>query len=111
MSSSTPRQLLDAARSGDLERLGAERNAVADAVRSFADAGDGASALELVAGAWRIWFSRGELEQGSAAVASRSMRLERATPLRRARVLSVPTHRSRSARGIGSAPALATRRR
>lgn len=69
MSPPTPRQLLDAARSGDLERLGAERNAVADAVRSFADAGDGASALELVAGAWRIWFSRGELEQGSAVVA------------------------------------------
>ncbi|HXM19172.1 MAG TPA: hypothetical protein VN934_10265 [Candidatus Tumulicola sp.] len=66
MSSLTPRQLLDAARSGDLDRLGAEPNAVADAVRSFANAGDGASALALAAGAWRIWLSRGELEQGSA---------------------------------------------
>lgn len=42
---------------------------VADAVRAFARAGDAGSALELVGRAWRIWFTRGELEQGSAAAA------------------------------------------
>jgi tetratricopeptide (TPR) repeat protein len=69
MSTPTPSRLLDVARAGDLDRLGAEREAVANAIRSFADAGDGVSALELAAGAWRIWFSRGELEEGRTALA------------------------------------------
>lgn len=58
------------ARNGDLDALGDERTAVADAVRSFAGAGDPAQALELFGRAWRIWFTRGELEQGSAAAAA-----------------------------------------
>lgn len=69
MSAPTPSQLLEAARARDLDQLGAHREAVANAIRSFAEAGDGESALELAAGAWRIWFSRGEIEQGSAALA------------------------------------------
>jgi tetratricopeptide (TPR) repeat protein len=39
-------------------------------VRAFADAGDPASALELVGRAWRIWYSRGELDEGSAVAAT-----------------------------------------
>lgn len=70
MSSPTVEQLLDGARAGDLDRLGEDREAVADAVRTLAERGDGASALELVAGAWRIWFSRGEVEEGRAALAT-----------------------------------------
>jgi tetratricopeptide (TPR) repeat protein len=66
----TPEEFLALARGGDLDALGAEREAVADAVRAFTDAGDPASALELFAGAWRIWLSRGELDEGSAAVAT-----------------------------------------
>ena len=66
----TPEQLLVLARGGDLDALGAEREAVADAVGAFVEGGDPASALELVARAWRIWFSRGEVDQGSAVVAT-----------------------------------------
>ena len=66
----TKDELLAAARAGDLERLGAERDAVVAAIEAFADAGDAAAALELAGKAWRIWFSRGELEQGSAAMAA-----------------------------------------
>ncbi len=58
------------ARAGDLDRLGEEREAVGDAVRTFAAAGDADSALELVGRAWRIWLSRGELDEGSAVVAA-----------------------------------------
>jgi hypothetical protein len=65
-----PEKLLDLARRGDLESLGAHRDAVADAVRTFANAGDPGSALELVGRAWRIWFSRGELDAGSSAAAA-----------------------------------------
>jgi tetratricopeptide (TPR) repeat protein len=61
----TPDELLAMARAGDLDALGAEREAVADAVRTFAEIGDGASALELVALSWRVWQMRGELEEGS----------------------------------------------
>jgi tetratricopeptide (TPR) repeat protein len=63
----TPEELLNLAGGGDLDALGVEGDAVADAVRALAEAGDGASACELVGRAWRIWFSRGELEEGSAA--------------------------------------------
>lgn len=63
-------ELLAVARAGDLDRLGEERAAVAVAVQSLAEEGEGVSALELVARAWRIWFSRGELEAGAAAVAA-----------------------------------------
>jgi tetratricopeptide (TPR) repeat protein len=66
----TPDELLGLARMGDLDALGAEREAVGEAVRAFVEAGDPASALELVRRAWRIWFSRGELDEGSAAAAT-----------------------------------------
>jgi hypothetical protein len=66
----TPEGLLSVARAGDLDALGAEREAVAEAVRAFAEASDPASALELVGRAWRIWFSRGELDEGSAVAAT-----------------------------------------
>lgn len=62
----TPDELLALARAGDLEKLGEERDAVVEAVRSI----DAPSACELVGRAWRIWFVRGELEQGSAAAAA-----------------------------------------
>ena len=61
-----PETVLERAREGDLDALGAEREVVADAVGAFAAAGDAASALELVGRAWRIWFSRGEVDKGSA---------------------------------------------
>lgn len=63
-------QVLVMARDGDLNALGQERTAVAAAVREFAQAGDAASALEIVGRAWRIWFVRGELEEGSAVAAT-----------------------------------------
>jgi tetratricopeptide (TPR) repeat protein len=66
----TPHQVLDAARAGDVERLVVEPDAVAGAVRGFAEVDDGASALELVALTWRIWLSRGEIGEGSAVVAA-----------------------------------------
>jgi len=63
----TPIEILACARTGDVSALGADRAAVADAVRSFANAGDAASALEVVGRAWRIWLAKGELAEGSAA--------------------------------------------
>jgi tetratricopeptide (TPR) repeat protein len=66
----TPEELLALAREGGLDSLGAEREAVAGAVRALVEAGDPASALELVGRAWRIWFSRGELDEGSAVAAT-----------------------------------------
>jgi tetratricopeptide (TPR) repeat protein len=63
-------ELLGLARAGDLEALGAERVAVADAVEAFARSGDAALACELAGSAWRIWFVRGELAEGSAALAT-----------------------------------------
>jgi tetratricopeptide (TPR) repeat protein len=66
----TPHQILGAARSGELERLGVEADDVAGAVRGFAEVGDAASALELVAMTWRMWLSRGEIAGGSAVVAA-----------------------------------------
>ena len=65
----TPEEVLDVARAGDLDALGAQRGDVADAVRAFVEAGDSAAALEVVGRAWRIWFSRGELDEGSAVAA------------------------------------------
>jgi tetratricopeptide (TPR) repeat protein len=65
-----PEDALELAREGSLDALGAEREAVANAVRDFVAAGDPASALELVGRSWRIWFSRGELEEGSAVAAA-----------------------------------------
>jgi tetratricopeptide (TPR) repeat protein len=84
----TPEELLRLARGGDLDALGTEREAVADAVRAFVDAGDPASALELVGRVWRIWFSRGELDEGSvvAATALRAAGAE-AVPIWRVRTL------------------------
>jgi hypothetical protein len=66
----TPEELLSLARDGDLEELGENRAAVAEAVRAFVQSGDAGSALELVGRAWRIWFTRGELREGSAIVAT-----------------------------------------
>jgi tetratricopeptide (TPR) repeat protein len=66
----TPEQLLDLARAGDLETLGARRQEVSDAVDAFVEAGEPAAALELVGRAWRVWFSRGELAEGSAVAAN-----------------------------------------
>jgi tetratricopeptide (TPR) repeat protein len=65
----TPEELLGLARADDFDALGTEREAVADAVQAFVEAGDPASALELVGRAWRIWFSPGELDEGSAVAA------------------------------------------
>ncbi len=64
----TPAELLASARGGELDRLGEQRTAIAEAVRWFVDSGEGADALELVALTWRIWFTRGELAAGSALV-------------------------------------------
>ena len=80
-------QMLVMARDGDLDALGLERAAVADAVREFAHAGDAASALEIVGRAWRIWFMRGELDEGSAVAA---------TALAAAGAASVPLWRVRA---------------
>jgi tetratricopeptide (TPR) repeat protein len=66
----TSHEILETARAGDLERLGVEREEVANAVRRFAEIGDAASALELISRTWRIWLSRGELDQGSSLVAA-----------------------------------------
>lgn len=84
----TPEGLLSLARGGDLDALDAEREAVAEAVRTFAEASDPASALELVGRAWRIWFSRGELDEGSAvAVTALTAPGAEAVPIWRARAL------------------------
>jgi hypothetical protein len=66
----SPDQILEIARTGDIERQGVDREAVAGAVRQFAKAGNAAAALELVGRTWRMWSSRGELDEGSAVVAS-----------------------------------------
>ena len=66
----SPDQILSVARTGDMQRLGIEREAVADAVRQFAKAGDAAAALELVGRTWRMWFTPAKLDEGSAVVAS-----------------------------------------
>jgi len=65
----TPEELLDVARAGDLDALGAKREELVHAVQTFVEAGDSAAALELVGRTWRIWFSRGELDEGSAVAA------------------------------------------
>ena len=64
----TPHQVLEAARAGDLEKLGIELDAVADAVDHFAKVGDAPSALELAGRSWRLWFARGELDEGGAVI-------------------------------------------
>lgn len=66
----TPGQVLEAARAGDVEKQGIQREAVADAIRRFAQIGDAASAVELIGRTWRLWFSRGELDEGSSLVAA-----------------------------------------
>jgi tetratricopeptide (TPR) repeat protein len=66
----TAQQILETVRAGDLETLGLDRDAVADAVQEFAAVRDAASALELVGRTWRIWFFRAELDEGSAVVAA-----------------------------------------
>jgi len=84
----TPDDVLAVARSDDLEALGHDRDAVADAVRSFAEAGDAESALELVGRTWRMWFAAGELDEGSSlAAAALNAPGAAAVPIWRARVL------------------------
>jgi predicted ATPase len=83
----TPEDLLRLARGGELEILGENREAAADAVRAFAEAGDAASALELVGRAWRIWFTGGELEEGRAAAAVALAVPGATVPIWRARTL------------------------
>jgi tetratricopeptide (TPR) repeat protein len=58
------KDFMNLARAGDLESLGKDRLAVADAIQAFARGGDSESALELFARSWRIWFMRGELDEG-----------------------------------------------
>jgi len=70
ISAVTADALLDLARAGDVEALGAERAAVANAVHELARSGEAASACELVGRAWRIWFVRDELDQGTRALAT-----------------------------------------
>ncbi len=60
----TPESALKLARDADLEALGGERAAVAEAVRTLAARGDAPSALELFGRAWRIWLTSGELAEG-----------------------------------------------
>ncbi len=84
----TPQQILEIARDGDLETMRVERSAVADAVRQFAALGDAASALELVGRTWRAWLSHGELEEGSAVIATAlAIPSERSAALWHVRVL------------------------
>jgi len=84
----TREELLGLARAGDLEELDQHREAVAHAVRAFASAGDATSALELVGRAWRIWFTNGELDEGSAvATAALAAPGAEAVPVWSARVL------------------------
>src|SRR2546430_11796308 len=65
-----------------------ERSAVADAVRQFAALGDAASALELVGRTWRAWLSHGELDEGSAVIATAlAIPSERSAALWHVRVL------------------------
>lgn len=66
----TPQEVLDRIRNGEASSLNADPAAVADAVRAFVAAGDGASALEIVARAWRVWLSSGRLEEGRTAAQS-----------------------------------------
>jgi tetratricopeptide (TPR) repeat protein len=74
----TPHQILEAARAGDFQRLDVGES-VADAVRHFAEVGDASSALELVGRTWRLWFSRGEIAEGSAVVAA-ALAIPRGSP-------------------------------
>ena len=66
----TREEALEAARRGDVAALRERHTEVAAAIESFAGAGDGASALELFARAWRTWLSEDALEEGAAAGAA-----------------------------------------
>jgi tetratricopeptide (TPR) repeat protein len=84
----TADEILRLARAGDLDALAADRQGVARAVRESAQAGEAASALELVGRSWRIWFSAGELDDGSAvAAAALAAPGAEAVPVWRARTL------------------------
>jgi tetratricopeptide (TPR) repeat protein len=72
--------ILESARTRNLEKLGIEPKAVANAVREFATVGDAASAIELVGRAWRIWLSHSELNEGSATVAA-ALAVPRESPI------------------------------
>src|SRR5205085_6624523 len=65
----TPDEVLALARAGDLGKRGENRAGVADVIRALSTAGQAASALEIAGRVWRVWFTRGELEQGSAVLA------------------------------------------
>src|SRR5438270_13779163 len=66
----TPDEALALARAGDLQTLGDERAALADVIRALSEVGEVASALELAGRTWRVWFARGELDEGSSVVAT-----------------------------------------
>jgi tetratricopeptide (TPR) repeat protein len=84
----TAEEVLGLARRGDLDALGPNRDEVADSVGAFVQAGDPASALEIVGRAWLIWFSRGEIDEGSAVAATAlAARGAEAVPVWRARAL------------------------
>ncbi len=60
-------EILALARAGDIGALSRDTASVADTVRALVDAGDTASALELVGRAWRIWSASGKVDEGAAA--------------------------------------------
>jgi tetratricopeptide (TPR) repeat protein len=62
----TADEILDRAREGN---FGDDRQAVATAVRAFAEAGNARAALELVARAWPIWLASSDMEGGSSVAA------------------------------------------
>jgi tetratricopeptide (TPR) repeat protein len=84
----TADEVLRLARARDLDALVEDRQALARAVREFAQAGEAASALELVGRSWRVWFSVGELDEGRAvAAAALAAPSAEAVPVWRARAL------------------------
>ena len=62
----TPEEILERARASD-DTLATDPAALAEAVRAFVEAGNAASALELVGRAWRAWASGGRLAEGRTA--------------------------------------------
>src|SRR5438105_11529766 len=66
MSSMTPLETLARARASEPGLLSADRNLVAEAVNQLAQAGDAASALELMGLTWRVWLTHDQLDVGRA---------------------------------------------
>lgn len=66
----TPLEALARARAGDLDAFTADPSRLTAAVRRLSEAGDAASALELVGLAWRVWLSADMLDEGGGAAAA-----------------------------------------